>query len=74
MLAGAADVARHTVTVGHRFASLCQPALVNGAPAIIVSAPAGPLAVARLTITGDRVAAIDLILDPARLRAYVVED
>ena len=24
------------VTVGHRFASLCQPALVNGAPAIIV--------------------------------------
>ena len=35
---------------------------------------AGPLAVARLTITGDRIVAIDLILDPARLRAYIVED
>ncbi len=74
LLTGAADVARHTVTAGSRFASLCQPALVNGAPGIIVPAPAGPLGVARLTITGDRIVAIDLILDPARLRAFVVED
>ena len=74
LLTGAADVARHTVTAGHRFASLCQPALVNGRPGIIVPAPAGPLGVARLTIAGDRITAIDLVLDPARLRAYVMEE
>jgi hypothetical protein len=74
LLTGAADVARHTVTVSSRFASLCQPALVNGGPGIIVPAPAGPLAAARITITGDRIVAIDLVLDPARLRTYVLED
>ncbi len=74
LLTGAADVARHTVTTGHRFASVCQPALVNGGPGIIVPAPAGPLGVARLTIAGDRITAIDLVLDPARLRAYVMEE
>jgi len=30
--------------------------------------------VARHTVTGERIVAIDLVLDPARLRAYVVED
>ncbi len=34
--------------------------------------PGGPLAVARLTISGDRIAAIELILDPAVLRAFTV--
>jgi hypothetical protein len=64
----------HHRGAGHRFASLCQPALVNGGPGIIVPAPAGPLGVARLTIAGDRITTIDLVLDPARLRAYVVEE
>jgi hypothetical protein len=53
---------------------LCQPALVNGAPAVVVPAPGGPLAVARLAISGDRIAAIELILDPAVLRAFTVAD
>jgi hypothetical protein len=53
---------------------LCQPALVNGAPTVVVPAPGGPLAVARLTISGDRIAAIELILDPAVLRAFTVAD
>ncbi|MGH3194691.1 MAG: RNA polymerase sigma factor SigJ [Streptosporangiaceae bacterium] len=74
LLTGATDVARHTVTTGPRFASLCRPALVNGAPAIVVPAPAGPLGVARLAITEDRIVAIDLILDPARLGMFVVDD
>jgi RNA polymerase sigma-70 factor (ECF subfamily) len=67
-------VARHALSAGARFARLCQPALVDGAPAIIVPAPAGPLAVALLTIAGDRITGIDLILDPAMLRAFVVVD
>ena len=73
-LTGARDVARHTLTAGSRFAPLCQPALVNGAPAVVVPAPGGPLAVARLTIAGDRIAAIELILDPAVLRTFTVAD
>jgi RNA polymerase sigma-70 factor (ECF subfamily) len=74
LLTGAADVARHAATTGRRFAMLCQPALVNGMPGIIIPAPAGPLAVARLTISGGRITAIALILDPAKLRAAVVDD
>jgi RNA polymerase sigma-70 factor (ECF subfamily) len=62
------------MTVGSRFAPLCQPALVNGAPAIVVPAPGGPLAAVRLTISGDRIAVIELILDPAVLRAFTVAD
>src|SRR6266851_4319941 len=48
--------------------------LVNRGPGIIVPAPAGVFGVARLTIAGDRITAIDLVIDPARLRAYVVEE
>jgi RNA polymerase sigma-70 factor (ECF subfamily) len=70
-LAGAADVAGHTVTDGRRFAALCQPALVNGGPGIIVPAPAGPIAVGLFGIAGDRITAIELILDPVRLATVV---
>ena len=71
MLAGAPDVARQVITEGHRFARFCRPALVNGAPGIVAIAPNGPIAVAGLTITGGRIVAIDLVLDPAKLPEHV---
>jgi RNA polymerase sigma factor (sigma-70 family) len=74
MLTGAAEVARHAATNGRRFAVLCQPAMVNGTPGIIVPTPSGPLAVATMSIAGGRITAIHLILDPARLRDQVIED
>ncbi len=70
-LHGADEVARLAVTDGRRFAVLCQPALVNGGPGIIVPAPSGPIAIGLLSIAGDRITAMELILDPARLASVV---
>jgi hypothetical protein len=52
--------------------------LVDRTPPLRASWPATPgggsAGVARLTITEDRIVAIDLILDPARLCTFVVDD
>jgi RNA polymerase sigma factor (sigma-70 family) len=72
LLTGAADVARHAVLHGPRFASLCRPALVNGGAGIIARAPAGLIAVAGLTVANGRIATIELILDPDKLTALAI--
>ncbi len=69
LITGATAVARHTARQGPRFATLCHPAIVNGAAGIIVRTPSGPLAVAGITVVGGRIATIDLILDPDKLGA-----
>jgi RNA polymerase sigma-70 factor (ECF subfamily) len=64
---GAVDVAEHAAAQGPRFASLCRPALVNGAAGIVARGPRGGMvAVVRITVIGERIAEIDLILDPAK--------
>jgi RNA polymerase sigma factor (sigma-70 family) len=66
-LRGAEVVARGAVMSGGRAVS-SQLALVNGSIGILY-APAGQLQVVlALTVTGDRVSAIDVIADPDRLR------
>jgi RNA polymerase sigma-70 factor (ECF subfamily) len=65
---GAAEVARYSVATGPRFAPFCRPALVNGAAGLIAQAPAGPLGVVGFTVIHGRIATIDLILDPDKLR------
>jgi RNA polymerase sigma factor (sigma-70 family) len=66
-LRGAELVARGAVMSGGR-AESSQLALVNGAVGILY-APAGQLQVVlALTVSGDRVTAIDVIADPDRLR------
>jgi len=66
-LHGAEVVARGAVMSGGR-AESSQLALVNGAIGILY-APAGQLQVVlALTVSGDRVSAIDVIADPDRLR------
>ena len=67
VLSGAHDVAHHAVTQGRRFAALCRPAVVNGSAGIVVRTAAGTIAVAGLTVTGGRIVAIDLVLDPDKL-------
>jgi RNA polymerase sigma-70 factor (ECF subfamily) len=67
-LRGAAAVAEQVRT----FASLARfarPALVNGAAGFVVAPRGRPLAVAGFTVSGDRIAEIDLLADPDRLRA-----
>ncbi|WP_432933948.1 sigma-70 family RNA polymerase sigma factor [Microbispora sp. CA-135349] len=64
---GARAVARETVVLGRR-ARFAEPALVNGAVGIVV-APRGRLLLAlRVKVEGERIAEIDVIADPARLR------
>ncbi|MFF0308715.1 RNA polymerase sigma factor SigJ [Streptosporangium sp. NPDC004379] len=63
---GARNVAGQAVTFG-RFSPFVRPALVNGAAGVVVAANGRPLAVMAFTVTGGRVAAIDVLSDPDRL-------
>jgi len=68
---GAAAWAKGAVAYGH-LARLTQPALVNGAIGVVV-APRGRLVRAlRFTIASGRIAEIEVIGDPARLRGLEV--
>ncbi|NUR97482.1 MAG: RNA polymerase sigma factor SigJ [Kribbellaceae bacterium] len=72
LLIGAADVAEHTAGVGPRFATLCEPALVNGAAGIIARAGSDVVAVVGLTVVAHRITEIDLVLDPAKLSGVTI--
>ena len=67
LLTGALEVAEHAATQGPRFATLCEPALVNGAAGIIAKTRGRVIAVVGLTVINERIAEIDLILDPDKL-------
>ena len=70
LLTGAVDVAEHAAAQGPRFATLCHPAVVNGAAGIVARTHRGrPVAVVGITVIGERIAEIDLILDPAKFAA-----
>ncbi|HWI73524.1 MAG TPA: RNA polymerase sigma factor SigJ [Baekduia sp.] len=69
---GAETVARNALDQGRPFLRLARPATVNGGPGVVIVAP-GPggervIGVAGITVADDRIAAIDLITDPAKLR------
>jgi RNA polymerase sigma factor (sigma-70 family) len=73
LLTGALDVAEHASTHGPRFATLCQPALVNGAAGIIARTRGGVVAVVGLTVINERIAEIDLILDVDKLSGLSIK-
>ena len=73
LLTGAIDVAEHASTHGPRFATLCEPALVNGAAGIIARTRGGVVAVVGMTVIDGRVAEIDLILDPDKLAGSTID-
>ena len=55
----------------HRFAALgrfARPALVNGAAGVVVAPRGRPFAVIGITVTDGKIAEIDILSDPARLR------
>jgi RNA polymerase sigma-70 factor (ECF subfamily) len=70
---GAAAVARQVLARGARFAPLGRPAIVNGAAGLVIGAPGRPAAVVGFAVSGGRIAAIDLVLDRAKLRAIAVD-
>jgi len=67
LLTGALDVAEHAAAQGPRFATLCEPATVNGAAGIVAKTRSGVVAVVGMTIINERIAEIDLILDRDKL-------
>ncbi len=67
-LAGAAAVRQVLVERGERFAPFARPALVNGTPGFVVGSPEAPSAVVGFTVVDGLIVAIDLIIDPDKLR------
>jgi RNA polymerase sigma factor (sigma-70 family) len=65
---GAAAVIEQARTFA-RLGRFARPARVNGSAGFVVASPTGPLAVAGFAIADGRIVEIDLLADPARLRA-----
>jgi len=63
---GAAAVAEQVLATGG-LARMAQPALVNGAVGVIMTAQGQPFAVVAFTVRQGKIAEIDILGDPARL-------
>jgi len=67
---GAETVAQRVLARGSRFAPFGRPAIVNGGAGVVVAPPGKrPIAVVGFRVVEDRIAAIDVVADPAKLRA-----
>src|SRR5499433_1946171 len=66
---GAAAVAEQVLATGGfaRLARMAQPALVNGAAGVVMTAEGQPFAVVGFTVRQGKIAEIDIFGDPARL-------
>jgi RNA polymerase sigma factor (sigma-70 family) len=69
---GAEAVARQILARGAPFAPLARPAIVNGAAGAIVAPDRTPIAVVGFTVVNSRIAEIDLIANPDKLRHVVL--
>lgn len=65
---GAQAVAARVLERGNRLAGFARPAIVNGAAGLIVAPGGRPFAVVGFTVVNGRIAEIDVIADPAKLR------
>jgi len=70
---GARAVAQQVLATAPRFARLARPVLVNGEAGALFGSEGEPVAVLGFTITGGRIAALDLIADPAKLANLAIE-
>ncbi len=67
MVRGARAVANQAL-LGARGGGFVQPALVNGAPGVVVAINGRPVSVFSFTIRRGKIVEIDILADPARLR------
>jgi RNA polymerase sigma-70 factor (ECF subfamily) len=72
-LIGSDAVARQVLDRGTPLAPLARPALVNGAPGAVVGRGDRLFAVASLVVANGRVAEIDIVIDPEKLRRVVLD-
>ena len=68
VLRGREEVAGQALT-GPRFARWVRPVLVNGAAGVVAVHQGRPLSVMAFTVTGGKIVAIDVLMDPERLAA-----
>jgi len=66
-IVGAGAVANELLSAGASFAPLAERAMVNGGPGVIIRAAGKPRYVIGFTVANGRIAAIDLIGDPAKV-------
>jgi RNA polymerase sigma-70 factor (ECF subfamily) len=72
-IAGADAVARQVLATAPRFAHLAQPVLVNGTAGALFGPRDKPIAIIGFTITGGRIAALNLIADTGKLRHLTIQ-
>jgi RNA polymerase sigma-70 factor (ECF subfamily) len=72
LIRGARDVAAQALT-GARLAPFVRPALVNHAAGAVIVRNGHPLSAMAFTVTGAKIAAIDVIADPDRLHLIAPE-
>jgi hypothetical protein len=72
-LAGAGAVAGHVLSTAPQFVNLAQPVLVNGQAGALFGTHDDPVAVIGFTIAGGRIAELNLVADPAKLRHLTIE-
>jgi RNA polymerase sigma factor (sigma-70 family) len=70
---GAREVARRILTSGRPFAPFARPAVVNGAAGAVVVANGKLVSVVALVVAGGRIAEIDILNDPTKLRHLAVD-
>ena len=69
---GREAVAEQVLARGASFAPHARPAIVNGTAGLVVAPGPFPIAVVGFTVVGDRIAEIDIVADPEKLRGLVV--
>ena len=67
LIRGAKAVAARAVSFA-RFALLRKPVLINGAAGVVVLSDGRPFSIMGFTVVGARIAEIDILADPQRLR------
>lgn len=70
---GAEAVADQVLARGTPMAAYARHAVVNGAAGVVVAPHGRPLAVIGFAIAGDRIVAIDLVADPAKLARLALD-
>jgi RNA polymerase sigma factor (sigma-70 family) len=61
---GAEQIARRALARGSRFAPFGRPALVNGAPGVLVGPLERPISVVAFTVAAGRIATLDVVVAP----------
>jgi RNA polymerase sigma-70 factor (ECF subfamily) len=71
---GAEAVARRVLARGSRLAPFGRPAIVNGTAGVVVAREGRTVSAVAFTVVDGRIAAIDVVADPAKLQGIAVPD